>query len=129
MPIYTQITRVCPGCQGDGFVDEGIGAPRTCPKCNGETLVGGVLRMDVTNLVGTIGDPEDALTVRTYRILDATDISEYNALSDDDKTLYHLIISAGIVDLQDGTNTRTVLMAIFGPGTTTRANLIALIGE
>jgi len=57
----------------------------------------------------------------TYRILESTDPSEYVALSDADKALYQLIISAGKVNFADGTLVRSVLWGMFGEGSVTRA--------
>lgn len=62
----------------------------------------------------------------TYRIVEATDPTEYNALSDTNKARYALIISAGLVDIADGTTIRSTLRAMFGDGTTTGANIAAL---
>jgi hypothetical protein len=63
----------------------------------------------------------------TYEISDATDATEYAALSDGNKDAYGMIISMGTVSLMDGTNTKVTLWALFGAGTTTRANLEALL--
>jgi hypothetical protein len=66
------------------------------------------------------------MITQTYRIVEATDSTEYNALSDTNKGRYALIISAGLVDLMDGTAIRSTLWSMFGDGTTTRDNIIAL---
>ena len=63
----------------------------------------------------------------TYKIIEATDATEYAALSDANKDAYKMIVSCGTVDLADGTVVRTKLMAMFGAGTTTRANLVELV--
>ena len=63
----------------------------------------------------------------TYKVLEATDASEYAALSDANKDAYKMILSCGEVDLSDGTAVRTKLLAMFGAGTTTRTNLVALV--
>ena len=63
---------------------------------------------------------------KTYKIIEATDQTEYNALSDNNKDRYALIISAGRVDFEEGTIVKATLWAMFGEGTTTRANLEAL---
>lgn len=65
----------------------------------------------------------------THEIVEATKVSEYNALSSANKERYKLIISAGAVDLSEGTKVRLALWAMFGEGTETRANLEALVGE
>jgi hypothetical protein len=63
----------------------------------------------------------------TYRIFEATDDAEYSALSAANKSIYGLILSCGSVDLSAGTSVREKLMAMFGAGTTTRANLAELV--
>ena len=64
---------------------------------------------------------------RTHRILDATDSTEYNNLSDSNKEAYGLIISCGYVDLAVDSPTRIKLWNMFGEGTTTRTNLEDLL--
>ena len=71
----------------------------------------------------------DRFLQKTYRILEATDITEYNALSDGNKSAYQIILSCGIVDYREGSSARTKLWSMFGEGTTTRENLEALIPE
>ena len=63
----------------------------------------------------------------TYKIIEATDATEYAALSDANKDVYKMILSCGTVDLSDGTEVRARLLAMFGAGTTTRANLVTLV--
>ena len=65
--------------------------------------------------------------VKTYKILDNTDPTEYLALAPGNLSLYGLIISAGAVDLSDETTTRAVLWGMFGEGSVTRGNLEALL--
>lgn len=65
--------------------------------------------------------------VRTYKILDNTDPGEYVALSDANRDLYKLIISAALVDLSDGTTTQLVLWGMFGEGSKTRISLGKLL--
>ena len=63
---------------------------------------------------------------KTYKIIEATVPAEYNALSDNNKDRYKLIISAAIIDFSEGTTVKNALWAMFGEGTTTRVNLEAL---
>lgn len=65
--------------------------------------------------------------IRTYKILDNTDPGEYVALSDANRDLYKLIISASVVDLSDGTTTKLVLWGMFGEGSKTRISLGELL--
>jgi len=61
-----------------------------------------------------------------YKILDATNASEYNALSDANKDAYRLIASCGVVNFDEGSATYTKLFNIFPDGTTTYDALVAL---
>jgi hypothetical protein len=50
----------------------------------------------------------------TYRIVEATKLSEYNTLTDDHKSRYALIISAGRVCIDAESKTYKALVAMFG---------------
>lgn len=63
--------------------------------------------------------------IPSHEILEATVPGEWAALTAAEKQRYQTITGAGSVDLK-GQNTRLMLGAMFGAGTTTRANLIAL---
>ena len=63
------------------------------------------------------------------QVLDNTISSEYNALSAANKDAYKMILSCGVLDLTDGNSIRTKLWNMFDENSTTRANLIALLGE
>lgn len=58
-------------------------------------------------------------------IIAATVQTEYAALSADQKQIFCGMVDAGGVNPSDS-NTRTIFGALFGAGTTTRANLLAL---
>ena len=60
-----------------------------------------------------------AVTVKTYRILNITEPSEYNALSAAYKEAYKVAISAFVVDLEPGTPVYNNLWAMFPEGSTT----------
>ncbi len=106
---------VCQQCFGDGVYEapgsDSIPCPY-CPNSSGATEMGRQVL------------PEDVYYA--YRVLEATDISEYNSLSVADKDLYKTVIAPGMVRLADGSNGRTALLSMFGVGTNTRANLLAL---
>lgn len=61
--------------------------------------------------------------IPTYRILDATDSSEWAALSDLNKQIYQLFMSVGKLNLQTGSIAQVRLWAMFGAGTVTGAAL------
>lgn len=63
--------------------------------------------------------------VLSQAIIEATVLAEYNALSTTEKDRYDLFISAGSVN-PAGPNTKAAFASMFGPGTTTRDNLLAL---
>ena len=110
----------CPYCD-DGQMDVGDGE-------------GGVNQVPCTwcNATGKLywGTHElEAGLIRTYQISENTDPTEYNALSDAFKQVYRDITGMGIVDLTDGTAIRATLWLMFDDQSTTRANLITLLGE
>ena len=51
--------------------------------------------------------------IETYRILNVTEASEYQALSAANKDFYKIIISAGIVNLAPGAIVRETLWSMF----------------
>lgn len=115
----------CWQCQGTGEesisgLDE-FGNPivtqETCRKCGGS---GKVTNSFLDDLL-----PDDVFY--SYIVFEATDITEYNALSSGNKTIYQLLLSFGQVNLADGSNAFGLLKDMFGPGSTTRANLLALL--
>lgn len=63
--------------------------------------------------------------IDTWEILDATVPSEYATLTANQRQTYQIIISSGQVSIAS-TNIRNALAAMFGAGTATRANLLAL---
>ena len=67
----------------------------------------------------------DVESVSGQAIFETVVPSEYNALTDKQLNLLHAIMGMGSI-LVNGTNTRTALLSMFGPGTTTRSNLAAL---
>lgn len=110
----------CYNCSGTGTITpppgQGSSNPYECQVCSGL----GVLDW------GKITLPDGLFY--TYGIVENTDTAEYNALSDANKEHYKTILSLGTVDLTDGTVVRATLWVLFGAGSTTRANLIAMIG-
>ena len=111
------ILKDCPRCLGTGIDDNGEHGPSSCLSCGGD----GKLEHLVSML------PDDVYP--TYKILEATDVTEYTSLAPGNVALYNLIISAGTIDLGETTMALAVLFGMFGPGTTTRTNLLTLIGD
>lgn len=70
-------------------------------------------------------DPSPPQTINGAQIWNAIDATEYDALSADDKALVDFFFPGGDLPIQSGL-IKTKLFGIFGGGTTTRANLIAL---
>jgi hypothetical protein len=110
-----KVKQTCVFCSGTGKNPHG-GETETCPYCKG----GG------SSFDANVSLP--APLFYSYQVFDATVPGEYNALSAAEKSLYLLVISQVYVNLAEGSNSRTVLANLFGAGTTTRANLLALIG-
>lgn len=74
----------------------------------------------------TVAGPAAPLIVPTYRIFNVLDATEFGALSAANQQRVRDILSMGTVDASTGTNARALLLSVFGAGTTTRANLVAL---
>ena len=55
----------------------------------------------------------------TWRIIECTKKSEYDALSDAYKDFYRILISATTLDMSEGSNAQTLLYAMFPEGTVT----------
>ena len=66
------------------------------------------------------GDPY----YKTKFIIEALDPTEYGALTDNQKETVRLIVSAGKVDMTDGSAVWGALKATFGDQSTTWANLM-----
>jgi hypothetical protein len=74
------------------------------------------------------GRQRNRAEVQSYEVFEATLKSEWEALGATDKSLYDTMLSMGLINVE-GSNTRTTFLALFGAGTTTRANLSALQKE
>lgn len=68
----------------------------------------------------------DRELIESYEIINATVTTEWAALSTAEKQRYQTITGAGRVDSRNA-NVRAAFQAMFGAGTTTRANLTALL--
>lgn len=67
----------------------------------------------------------DVETISGSDVFEATAQSDYNALTANQKGLFHAIMGMETIRVK-GSNTRAALLAMFGPGTQTRTNLAAL---
>ena len=122
------------------FCTEGIADGSTCTYCAGSG------KIDLTdykfrllaesNFRAAAGAVWDALTsnttlpgnvFRSYLILEALDATEYNALTAAQKDGVRIILSCGLVDLNDGKAGKVRLWSLFGEESTTVANLTALL--
>ena len=63
--------------------------------------------------------------ISTHEVWGATVIGELKALSSGDQQIYFALLGMGTIDVEDA-NTRTAFADLFGAGTSTRTNLIAL---
>jgi hypothetical protein len=118
--INANIKFICGRCGGTG-VDaatlngEGIPTSLSCVPCGGTGhMLGGIL---------VFAPP----LFYAYQVYNCVVPSEYDALSDAYKSAFLIICSMGIMDLTDGKNAKNTLWILFGEGTTTRANLAAMI--
>lgn len=115
------IRKACYNCSGTGTITPpsgiGSGGPYECSVCDG-----------IGKLVwGSITLPDGLFY--TYKILENTDPTEYQNLSDANKANYNTILSLGTVDLSDGTVVKATLWILFDAQSTTRADLITMIGS
>ncbi len=76
--------------------------------------------------LNTANRPSTRKTVPAHEVLEATVASEWASLTADQKARYALFTGAGDVNVA-GANTRAAFGAMFGAGTQTRANLLALV--
>lgn len=107
-----RIRMICPHCV-DGLHRDGS----VCPYCSGTTR----LRAFADTLLETG-------LFHSYEVFEVIDQTEYGNLDDDDKEACTAILSAGIVNLNDGSRAKTLLWSWFDSESTTRANLITLLG-
>ena len=68
----------------------------------------------------------DTILRSTYKIIEATDSSEFNALTDNQKDVYKMIISAGRVDISEQSVVYQKLLAFFGAESTTMVGVDSL---
>jgi DnaJ-class molecular chaperone len=118
----------CLYCNGTGQYLE-----HTCPQCLGDGAAKGVdeitqsmisvLDSRVTTIEGKM-----AAGIPTYKILEATDSDEYTALDANKKAWYNLFISAGTLDMSDGSKAWDLFLSwIFPEGKISHAAILAIL--
>lgn len=113
------IKQVCWQCSGSGIFSTTRGEEEvTTDPCN---ICGGFGRITLLE----VHLPEGYFF--TNDIIENTLVSEYLALTDEQKSRYNVIISATIVGIYTGSAVKHALWQLFGEGTTTRAKLKKLI--
>jgi len=126
----------CIACGGDGTTSDG----ESCYLCGGDgeidLLDSAFKRIKYGQEKELMGYVWSSLLENTtmptnvfhsYEILEATDGTEYLALSGGNTAMYNALISCGRVDLNDGKKGRTWLWTLFDSESTTRAALTALL--
>lgn len=126
----------CWTCGGSGEYPPGA----VCNTCNGSGEVSAAGTHSITEAYVTelnskiieIENKVDALALPTnvffsHKIWEATDVTEFAALSEANKDSYRGLVRMGTVDLNEGSNSRTVLWNLFNAESDTRAALLALL--
>ena len=119
MPSYSTYC-ICGRCAGTGIGDASGNPPvpeDPCTACDGVGFY--------PNIRGNL-PPK---VVNTWEISNALDVAEYAALAEGNQVAVNIILSQGTARLAEGDNNRTTLWALFDAESTTRANLIELLGE
>lgn len=91
----------------------------------------GYASMSDTEIADALNAETEQVTVASILsqdVIEATVPSEYQALTDAQKQLYDMFISAGSIN-PAGANTRQAFANMFGPETQTRANLLARVNR
>lgn len=80
---------------------------------------------DKLNQVGASGETIGSGVIPTWRIINATDPTEWAALTAQEKQRYQTLTGAGLLDTSN-TNVRTAFTSMFAVGTATRTALNGL---
>ncbi len=83
---------------------------------------------DLLGEIGLGGQTKERESVSALEVLEAADFSELKALTAEDQRLYQILISPNALNIKSP-RTRAMFSGLFGSGTQTRANLIALQDE
>lgn len=104
-----------------------VPGPIPCDQCEGVGWMESE-RIDIDDVVAKV----DTLVLpdkyfRATSVFNCIVPAEYNALTDAQKDYVRMILSLGVCNLNTGSLERATLTSVFGVGTATRANLLALI--
>jgi hypothetical protein len=116
MPSHT-IKKACGRCSGTGLVSV---YPFQWVDVNGDPL--NITEIECSDCQGTgkvlWGYIDSLVKCPTSLILESTDQDEYAALSSAKKTLYALFVSAGTLDMSEGTRANTLFLTVIFPAGT-----------
>lgn len=115
-----RVVKKCYKCGGIGVWTKttslGTVVTDPCPICIGETY------NEILSTVLPFG------IFYAHEVYEAIDHAEYVALAEPNEQHVDAITGLGFVDLTEGSRARTVLWSLFDSESTTRTNLITLIG-
>ena len=114
-----RVQRRCSRCLGTG-TDSDNQPPGSCTVCGGD----GWLDHDKINFTDLLLPTN---VFHSHIVWEATDTTEYQALSDALEASYNKIVHMGTIDLNVGSNSRIVLWSLFDAQSTTRAAFLALL--
>jgi len=118
--MENRVVKKCYKCSGAGVwtktTSAGTVVTDPCPICLGETYV------EILSMVLPDG------FFYAHEVYEAIDHAEYVSLTEPNEEHVDAIAGLGFVDLNEGSRARTVLWSLFNSESTTRANLIILIG-
>ena len=111
----------CSVCGGSGTYDG-----ESCARCGGDGSRGtsGILERLEAHLLAHVLPTN---VFRSHVVWEATDLTEYQALTEAQQENYNKIVHMGTVDLNVGSKSRVVLWNLFDSESTTRTALLALL--
>jgi len=119
-------TLECWCCKGTKVRSGSAFSDQPCPYCDGVGYTDSLLTLDLSVVTGKL--PPVAKPIYTYQILEATDSDEYTALDANKKAWYNLFISAGILDMSDGSKAWDLFLSwIFPEGKLSHTAILAAI--
>ena len=129
MPI--PIGQTCTTCGGDGYIGETLCTDCFCGGSIPPVALNLIYKFMYDGIVSEIDKVDQKIDIsnvfHSYQILEALDVDEYNALTATQKDGVKVLLSCGLVDLNDGKAGRVRLWNWFGAESTTVANLTALL--